>query len=888
MTLDYDIYKEGGILNDRYQKVEDISEGSYGYVSLAKDVKEKKLVAVKYIFKIDNEDNDSNGEDENINDLDDIDNEDVESTTSSTERTHQMVNHKKSLISSKVRSKLSNNICLEAMYEVDIQMKVGIHRNVASLLDFFDSYIVMEYCSGGDLYEAIKDDIVPRKTSGITNIFNQIIDAIEFVHSKSIFHRDIKPENILISGIDWTIKLTDWGLATTSITSTDRSVGSERYMAPELFESNLAIKERKAPYECAKVDLWAMGIVFLNIVFQKNPFSVANESDKSFCYFAANREALFDVFSTMSYDFFQVLRYSLTIDPTNRDLNKMRYELEHLSEFTLDDEYYNGLGTDNFTPVSDASEYLPTSVEMPPIPPSSAPIPFSMPTPVPSMLIATEVEAKPNLVPGDITIPQLIETSNDNAIKGRAKSVPKFKFNKRSHIKTETSNTSNPRRSFNEGKNKNPRAIRIQNKKKAKIIKHSRKPLGLPTPNTHMNSFFYDYNSKDNFNTHDFFTPPSVHNRYMEGIFNNKQHKQQHQNRNNNYNGNKNWYKSYNNNNGYNNSYSKSRRPSTTGSTIYGDSLTIPKFKDQHSRSNNASKLGSSPGRYIPPNLRPPSSAHVDFSHIPSISAVLNDQPVTTFHEQYSHDSAVMDNADHDLDDVLFTLEENDYDFVQDMKNMSIQEQNDPYMNHGQSQMPDLLMPKPTKESHIQSYNSSSSSRRYSNNSGSHNDISQGDSRRQSSAYKHRPGVYVPPHHRRSSASANEAILSVSNNTVNFSEAYNQKRQNMTPSPRNVGNPLKMHEVNSSFRPLQHAFSTTAVQDNDIFATSNNDALLFEDDEDDYAAPHRKAMFGPYEIYDQTSQSIGNARKSSILKEQAVGSLEEYKNNWLMLQQQQD
>ena len=49
-SLDYEIYKEGGILNDRYQKIEDISEGSYGFVSLAKDLKERKLVAIKYIF----------------------------------------------------------------------------------------------------------------------------------------------------------------------------------------------------------------------------------------------------------------------------------------------------------------------------------------------------------------------------------------------------------------------------------------------------------------------------------------------------------------------------------------------------------------------------------------------------------------------------------------------------------------------------------------------------------------------------------------------------------------------------------------------------------------------------------------------------------------------
>ena len=163
--------------------------------------------------------------------------------------------YQKSVISDEVKGRLTNDICMEAMYEVDILTKVGKHKNIVSLVDYFDSYIIMEYCSGGDLYEAIKDDLVPKKTKTITHIFSQIMDAIEFVHGKSIYHRDIKPENILITGIDWTIKLTDWGLATTHETSFDRSVGSERYMAPELFESNLDIEERKEAYKLSLIHI---------------------------------------------------------------------------------------------------------------------------------------------------------------------------------------------------------------------------------------------------------------------------------------------------------------------------------------------------------------------------------------------------------------------------------------------------------------------------------------------------------------------------------------------------------------------------------------------------------------------------------------------------------
>lgn len=188
MSLDYEIYKEGGTLNDRYQKIEDLSEGSYGYVSLAKDLKLKRLVAVKYIFKLDEDDDNNDCNDADNSRIEELPDGDInknnefenskEKENSSREKKN-MMKYKKSLISSKIRSRLSNNICLEAMYEVDIQTKIGFHENIVQLYDFFDSYIIMEYCSGGDLYEAIKDDLVPKKTKEITHILTQILDAIE-------------------------------------------------------------------------------------------------------------------------------------------------------------------------------------------------------------------------------------------------------------------------------------------------------------------------------------------------------------------------------------------------------------------------------------------------------------------------------------------------------------------------------------------------------------------------------------------------------------------------------------------------------------------------------------------------------------------------------------
>lgn len=204
------------------------------------------------------------------------------------------------------------------------------------MYDTFDSCLVLEYCSRGDLYEAIQNNKGPSTSQDIKDVFLQILNALNFCHSHQVYHRDLKPENILVAD-DWSIKLCDWGLATTTkiISNKDEfDIGSERYMAPELFDAEIE------SYDASKIDLWSIGIILLTLVFHKNPFQVANYSDKRFAQFVNNREALFDIFSTMSGDMFSVLRYCLNIDPQNRDLESLKSEVEKLKYFTMDEEYW--------------------------------------------------------------------------------------------------------------------------------------------------------------------------------------------------------------------------------------------------------------------------------------------------------------------------------------------------------------------------------------------------------------------------------------------------------------------------------------------------------------------------------------------------------------------
>lgn len=317
----YEKYDHGGLLHDRYIKVADISEGSYGLVSLAKDTKfSNTLVAVKFIYPVDFERT-----------------QQYKQLSNATGRATSSPAKLRSNVESRSRRRSIMDAVTEvSSKEIRIHKILGVHANIPNLTDHFDSCLVLEYCSRGDLYEAMQNDIGPMSSQDIKDVFLQILNALSYCHSKSVFHRDLKPENILIAD-DWTIKVCDWGLATTERKVTNRDefdIGSERYMAPELFSPDLEF------YDAAKVDLWSVGVILLTLVFHKNPFQVANYTDKRFLQFSANREALFDFFSSMSGEMFGALRYCLNMDPSNRDLESLRHELENLKYFTMDEEYW--------------------------------------------------------------------------------------------------------------------------------------------------------------------------------------------------------------------------------------------------------------------------------------------------------------------------------------------------------------------------------------------------------------------------------------------------------------------------------------------------------------------------------------------------------------------
>tara|TARA_Y100000591_G_scaffold276560_1_gene253802 strand:+ start:926 stop:1750 length:825 start_codon:yes stop_codon:yes gene_type:complete len=104
----------------------------------------------------------------------------------------------------------------------------------------------------------------------ITNIIEQIIIAVRFMHNLKIAHRDLKPENILIFENN-SIKICDFGLAKTAESPLKTICGTIPYMAPEIILGQ--------SYYGMPVDIWALGVTIFELLHNRLPFSGYNISD---------------------------------------------------------------------------------------------------------------------------------------------------------------------------------------------------------------------------------------------------------------------------------------------------------------------------------------------------------------------------------------------------------------------------------------------------------------------------------------------------------------------------------------------------------------------------------------------------------------------------------
>jgi len=72
-------------------------------------------------------------------------------------------------------------------------------------------YLIMEYCSGGELFQHIVKNRRLTEAEGC-KMYAQILSGIQYIHELGIVHRDLKPENLLLDHNN-NVKLVDFGLS---------------------------------------------------------------------------------------------------------------------------------------------------------------------------------------------------------------------------------------------------------------------------------------------------------------------------------------------------------------------------------------------------------------------------------------------------------------------------------------------------------------------------------------------------------------------------------------------------------------------------------------------------------------------------------------------------
>jgi 3-phosphoinositide dependent protein kinase-1 len=161
----------------------------------------------------------------------------------------------------------------------------GIVRLYYTFQDQNSLYFVLDLAKHGELLTWLKK--IGTFNEECTRFYGaQILDAIDFMHSRGVLHRDLKPENVLLDA-NMHVKITDFGTAKI-LEDQQRSrsngadiipnqqdhhravsfVGTAEYVSPEL----LTAKEGGKP-----TDLWAFGCIIYQFLTGRPPFKGGTE-----------------------------------------------------------------------------------------------------------------------------------------------------------------------------------------------------------------------------------------------------------------------------------------------------------------------------------------------------------------------------------------------------------------------------------------------------------------------------------------------------------------------------------------------------------------------------------------------------------------------------------
>ncbi|CAM1505535.1 Fc.00g111720.m01.CDS01 [Cosmosporella sp. VM-42] len=216
-----------------YVILEDMGQGAYGQVKLARHKQSGRKIVLKYVTK------------------------------------------RRILVDTWTRDRKLGTVPLEIHVLEYLRKPEFRHPNIVEMEGFFEDdvnyYIEMtpHGLPGMDLFDYIELRTTMEE-SECRSIFVQVAQAIHHLHIKAkVVHRDIKDENVILDG-EGNIKIIDFGSAAYIKSGPfDVFVGTIDYAAPEVLAGK--------PYSGKEQDVWALGILLYTIIYKENPFYSIDE-----------------------------------------------------------------------------------------------------------------------------------------------------------------------------------------------------------------------------------------------------------------------------------------------------------------------------------------------------------------------------------------------------------------------------------------------------------------------------------------------------------------------------------------------------------------------------------------------------------------------------------
>ncbi|XP_052648343.1 striated muscle preferentially expressed protein kinase isoform X3 [Harpia harpyja] len=196
-------------------------------------------------------------------------------------------------------------------YEI---LKALHHERIMALHEAYITprYLVLicENCAGKEILYSIVDRFRYSEDDVVSYVL-QLLQGLEYLHSRRIVHLDIKPDNVVISGMN-ALKIIDFGSAQTYnplvLRQLGRRVGTLEYMSPEVVKGD--------PVGSA-ADVWGVGVLIYIMLSGRSPFFELDPIETENRILAGRFDA-FKLYPNVSQSAALFIRKVLAVHPWSR------------------------------------------------------------------------------------------------------------------------------------------------------------------------------------------------------------------------------------------------------------------------------------------------------------------------------------------------------------------------------------------------------------------------------------------------------------------------------------------------------------------------------------------------------------------------------------------